>query len=122
MLDQSAEQKGRSALASSLALEYPEAAYSLPEASVEGWKSVMRVRPFIIRIYSRNVHIRGHQLLRRRDEGSTRTFCIQNANAKQKLVRSCGLEVPGQSQCSHESEGARGLGRLERSVGRKLDS
>ena len=36
MLDQSLEQKGRSALASSLALEYPEGVYSLLEASVEG--------------------------------------------------------------------------------------
>ena len=36
VLDQSLEQKGRSALASSLALEYPEGVYSLLEASVEG--------------------------------------------------------------------------------------
>ena len=36
VLNPSLEQKGRSALASSLALEYPEAAHSLLEASVEG--------------------------------------------------------------------------------------
>ena len=40
VLDQSLERKGCSALASTLALEHPEAAYFLLEASVGGWSKL----------------------------------------------------------------------------------